>query len=58
MSEGTTRILLVEDNAGHAELIRRSFRSHRLRWDLTTVGTLHAARNYLDCSVTQLRCAE
>jgi len=41
------RILLVEDNADHAELVRRGLASHRDRIALTTLPDGEAAESYL-----------
>lgn len=43
-SDGTSRILLVEDEAAHVELICRSFESCSGQVDLTVAGSLDEAR--------------
>jgi CheY-like chemotaxis protein len=40
-------ILLVEDNEDHAEMVRRSFRTHRVANDIRHVTDGQAALNYL-----------
>ncbi|MCC7448960.1 MAG: PAS domain S-box protein [Anaerolineae bacterium] len=42
-----TQVLLVEDEAAHAELIRRAFAVLPQRYHLRIVSTLQAARDYL-----------
>lgn len=58
--ESKVRILLVEDEIAHAELVRRAFASHATRVDLTVAHTLQEARAYLaatspDLIITDLR---
>jgi two-component system cell cycle sensor histidine kinase/response regulator CckA len=45
--DNPVHILLVEDEAAHAELVRRAFESRRDRVRLEVVGTLAEARTYL-----------
>ena len=47
MKENLSRILLVEDDEGHAGLIRRAFRLQASQMSLTVAGTLKEARDYL-----------
>ncbi len=54
MTDDRVRILLVEDEKAHAELIRRSFRSADPPVSLTVVDTLRQAREYLDRSLPDL----
>ncbi len=44
MNQNATHILLVEDEAAHAELIRRAFDTHSGRVTLHVAGTLREAR--------------
>ncbi|MEE9465425.1 MAG: ATP-binding protein [Candidatus Neomarinimicrobiota bacterium] len=48
------QILLVEDEAGHAELVRRSFGPHTDRYHLTAVTTLREAREVLAAKTPDL----
>jgi CheY-like chemotaxis protein len=47
LSRGPLRILLVEDNPDHAELVRRGFEEHSQRVLLTLVPDGEAALDYL-----------
>jgi len=47
MSSETTEILLVEDDEGHIELIRRAFKPKGKKFNLTVAGTLAEARKIL-----------
>ncbi len=47
MSAGILQILLVEDNAGHVELIRRAFETEGEKIKLTVSGTLAETRKIL-----------
>ncbi|MDQ1353646.1 MAG: two-component system, chemotaxis family, response regulator WspR [Acidobacteriota bacterium] len=42
-----TEILLVEDDAGHAKLLRRAFRGQEDRFNIHIVNSLKAAREFL-----------
>lgn len=44
MDNGTSRILLVEDDAAHVDLILKSFESYSEHVELTVAGTLDEAR--------------
>jgi PAS domain S-box-containing protein len=44
----------VEDEAAHAELVRRAFDSVKDRFKITIVGSLHEARDFLSQSQPQL----
>ncbi len=54
MKKTTTHILLVEDEAAHAELICREFESEAGWANLIIVGTLRDAQEYLTVSTTDL----
>ncbi len=41
------RVLLIEDEENHSELIRRAFESYRVKFDLSSVDTLTRARSFL-----------
>ncbi len=41
------RILMVEDEPAHAELVSRAFEKHVERYDLAVAGSLKEARQYL-----------
>ena len=47
MDDQMNNILLVEDDAGHAELVRRAFDSYGSLLALTIVGSLQEAKDYL-----------
>jgi PAS domain S-box-containing protein len=47
MTDGPTRVLLVEDDPGHAELVRRSFEARGSQVQLQIAETLAEARAYL-----------
>lgn len=47
MTDEPTRILLVEDDAAHAELVRRAFESRSVRIELQVADTLAEARRRL-----------
>ncbi len=47
VTEFPLRILLVEDNPAHAELVIRSFKNHSLKSDITHVLNGELALNYL-----------
>jgi len=42
-----TEVLLVEDDEGHARLLRRAFRGQEDRFNIHVVASLRAARDYL-----------
>ncbi len=46
--ERTCRILVVEDEKAHAQLIRRAFAPHADRYELAFASTLEAARGHLE----------
>ncbi len=48
MTEKPFHVLLVEDDPGHAGLIRRAFRSHGEPVEFTVAGTVREARRCLD----------
>ena len=54
MNEKATQILLVEDEAAHAELIRRAFASYNGEVALHVAGNLQGARHYLTTTVPNL----
>ena len=54
MNEKTTHILLVEDEAAHAELIRRAFDYSNREVTLQVAGNLQEARQYLTTTVPNL----
>ncbi|HYW78836.1 MAG TPA: response regulator, partial [Thermoguttaceae bacterium] len=58
LNNGTSRILLVEDEAAHAELICRSFESHPKRVELTVARTLGEARASMLQSAPDLTIAD
>lgn len=47
MTKPPVNILLLEDEAPHAALIRRAFESHAARFRLAVAGSLHEARELL-----------
>lgn len=47
MTDRKREILMVEDEAAHAELVRRAFLPHADRFGLSIVGSLSEARRYL-----------
>ncbi|MBN2092473.1 response regulator [candidate division KSB1 bacterium] len=48
MSEtGNSTILLVEDEPGHVELIKRMFLNYNQSWEVVTCGTLAEAREFI-----------
>ena len=54
MNQKTTHILLVEDEAAHAELIRRAFDYSNREVTLHVAGNLREARQYLTTTVPNL----
>jgi two-component system KDP operon response regulator KdpE len=47
MNQQVARILLVEDDKAHTELVRRAFEAHHRRFHLTVAGSLAEARTCL-----------
>ena len=58
MDERDVNILLVEDDEGHAGLIRRAFQSRAPQVNLNTAATLQEARDYLAQSTPDLLIAD
>ena len=58
MMDGTVRILLIEDDPAHAELIQRAFEDRGDKSSLTVAHTLAEARDYLDRSSPTLIIAD
>jgi len=58
MGDGPCRILIVEDDAAHVELIRRAFARRGAGEDLAAAGTLAEARAYLAASHPHLVIAD
>ena len=58
MMDGTVRILLIEDDPAHAELIQRAFEDRGDKSSLTIAHTLAEARDYLDRSSPTLIIAD
>jgi len=58
MNDKNTNILLVEDEPGHAELIRRSFKSASEPVSLTVARNLHEARSSIAKSTPDLIIAD
>ena len=58
MEENPPRILFVEDNESHAELIRRCFAKSEGPWETAFVQTLAQARDYIERQVPQLVVAD
>ncbi len=54
MNQTTTHILIVEDEAAHAELICQAFQSEDGWASLVTVGTLREAQEYVTASMPDL----
>ena len=54
MTDRKREILMVEDEAAHAELVRRAFEPHADRFGLSIVGSLSEARRYLDGALPDL----
>lgn len=52
--DNPTHLLLVEDNEGHVELIRRAFESHANNYLIHVVSNLHDARKTLKNSTIDL----
>jgi PAS domain S-box-containing protein len=50
MTDELVRVLLVEDDPAHAELVRRAFEVRGKQAQLLIAGTLMEARHYLDAS--------
>jgi two-component system, cell cycle response regulator len=58
MTESATKILLVEDEDGHVDLVRRAFQYASSRFDLTTVNSLSQACQSLSLSQPDLVLAD
>jgi PAS domain S-box-containing protein len=58
MNDRKDNVLLVEDEASHAELVYRAFESQGSRFRLTVVGSLEEARAYLAGSLPDLVIAD
>ena len=58
MADQTTHVLLIEDEADHAELIRRAFEAHAEGTRLTVVSTLCEARAILKETLPDLVIAD
>ena len=58
MNDKPARVLLVEDDEAHAELIRRAFAGHGTQYDLAVAGNLAEARNYLTDTLPDLIIAD
>jgi DNA-binding NtrC family response regulator len=54
MNQTTTHILIVEDEAAHAELIRRAFDTEAEWASSVIVGTLREAQEYVTASMPDL----
>lgn len=54
MNHQLARILLVEDEEAHAELVCRAFEAHRSRFHLTVAGSLAEARSCISESLPHL----
>ena len=58
MNQNPVRILVVEDEAGHVNLVRRAFRTSLWPVELTVAETLHEARSALADRVPDLVLAD
>ena len=58
MNEQAVHILLVEDEEGHAKLVRHAFKSHAAMVNLTVAGSLEEARACLAESLPHLVIAD
>lgn len=58
MDKHTSRILMVEDDDSHVELVRRAFDVSVNRYILTVVGTLREARDFLNEQTPRLILAD
>ncbi len=54
MSTQRIKILLIEDESAHAELVCRSFESYVDRFDITVAGTLNEAIAHIEKSIPNL----
>ncbi len=45
------RVLLIEDDAGHAQLIKKAFHAYRGAYHIDVVGTMEAAGKYLSTTL-------